>query len=295
MLVTKMQIAALVLQYGKPELTERCLHDLRLQEGVVVRIILVDGATPNLSDAVWQQLSSQADTALRLTENVGYAGGNNRGLAAGLLAEDEAVFIVNNDVELPRDCLAKLAAALHRHPKAAQIVPTVYYPDGTLQAAGGDIRQDLFEPRLIGNQEKEAPEEERQVRYAPGMAILVRRTALQEVGPLPEEYFLYGEDVDWSLRFAQAGYEIWHTPTTSLVHIESAGIGQFNQRKGYYVTRANVLLAKRWLSNSEWTQFLRRLRAKLLRQSVKWCMHPKYVLGMWQGYQAGVRGETGPV
>ena len=112
--------------------------------------------------------------------------------------------------------------------------------------------------------------------------------AVREVGPIPEDYFLYAEDVDWSLRFARAGWEIWYCPTATALHHDSASVGAWSGRKGYYLTRSNVLLARRWLPREDWRTFVRRLIWKLMRQSLRQVHRPSYVLGTWRGLCAGL-------
>ncbi len=283
-------IPVVVLQYGKFELTTSCLKSLREQK-VSTQIILVDGNSPGKSNEILQKLAEQADQAMFLDKNLGYAGANNKAIAAVLEgAESEYVFVVNNDTIVDPVCLPKLLEAMARHPKAAQIVPQVLYPNGTLQAAGGQLKRPEFEPRLIGHLGR--PDDhghEQPVDYAPGMAMLVRTKAIREVGLIPEEYFMYGEDVDWSLGFHKAGWEIWFCPEAQITHYDSASIGSFSWKKGYYLTRANVMLARKWANGDDWPVFQRLLRRKLIRQTVKHLLRPGFVRGMWSGYRAGLQ------
>lgn len=290
-----MSVAAIVLQYGKSNLTEQCLRDLRAQKGVELKIWLVDGASPDFDEAVWSRLAAQADHAIRLEQNQGYAGGNNAALRQIMNQKQrpEFVLVLNNDTELSSGTVQALVETAQRHPKAAQVCPCVMYPDGRIQAAGGTIREDLFEPQMIGHLADTIEAGERTARFAPGMAVLVRTEAIAAAGLLPEDYFLYAEDVDWSLQFAKKGWEIWVNPVARVTHYESAATGTFHPVKGYYLTRANVLLARRWLDGAAFRLFARRFRWKLIRQSVKRMLRPKYVAAMWRGYRAGLAGRTG--
>ena len=287
------QVAVIVLQYGKTELTQTCLACLRSQQGVNLTIWLVDGGTPSLDQKMFSAATALADHAQILSENLGFAGGNNVVLK-DLPKRFEYVFILNNDTELPDTCLAELVACAERHPKAAQIAPLVLYPDGSVQGAGGEIREDLYEPRMRGNREalSASYSHEEQVTFASGCSVLVRTAAIQDVGLIPEEYFMYSEDVHWSLAFHEAGWEIWYTPKTRVTHFESAGSGMYSPFKGYYLTRSHVLLAARWLEPKRYGLFLRRMAAKLLRQSVKYVAHPAYVIAMWRGFTAGLHDRT---
>lgn len=286
------EIPAIVLQYGRLDLTARCIASLRAQTHPV-EILLVDGATPGADPEALTRLAASADRSLRLATNRGYAGNNNAAITEVLASDRDCFLLLNHDTELAPDCVAQMAAALQAHPRAAQVCPQVRYPDGRLQAAGAWIEPRRFEPRLRGHLESPQKfQQAAQVGYAPGMVLLVRAAAVREVGPIPEDYFLYAEDADWSLRFARAGWEIWYCPTAIALHHDSASVGAWSGRKGYYLTRSNVLLARRWLPRNDWRTFVRRMTWKLMRQSLRHLVRPSYVLGMWRGFGAGLQDHA---
>ena len=75
--------------------------------------------------------------------------------------------------------------------------------------------------------------------------MMVCRKALERVGLMPECYFLYYEELDWSVMFRKAGYEIWYEPTCTIYHKESQATGTDSPLKTYYITRNRLLFAKR--------------------------------------------------
>ena len=81
--------------------------------------------------------------------------------------------------------------------------------------------------------------------YAHGAAMLVKREALEQVGLMPECYFLYYEELDWSMMFIRAGYAIWYEPACTIYHKESQATGQNSPLKTYYLTRNRLLFVKR--------------------------------------------------
>jgi hypothetical protein len=286
------RIPAIVLQYGRLDLTARCIASLRAQTEAV-EIVVVDGATPDLDLRAFAAIEAAADRVITLPANRGYAGNNNVAIAT-LLAENHACFLLlNHDTELAPDCVAALRRTLEARPRAAQVCPQVRYPDGCLQAAGASIEPRRFEPRLRGHRRSPGDyQHPARVGYAPGMVVLVRMAAVREVGPLPEEYFLYAEDADWSLRFDRAGWEVWYCPTATAVHHDSASVGAWSGRKAFYLTRANVWLARRWLPSERWSGFVSGMIWKLMRQSLRHAFRPTYVAGMWRGLSAGLRNHA---
>ena len=81
--------------------------------------------------------------------------------------------------------------------------------------------------------------------YAHGAAMMAKRTAIEKVGLMPECYFLYYEELDWSEMFTRAGYAIWYEPACTIYHKESQTTGAESPLKTYYVTRNRLLFTKR--------------------------------------------------
>ncbi len=75
--------------------------------------------------------------------------------------------------------------------------------------------------------------------------MMAKREALEKVGLMPECYFLYYEELDWSMMFTRAGYSIWYEPACTIYHKESQATGQNSPLKTYYLTRNRLLFVKR--------------------------------------------------
>jgi hypothetical protein len=84
--------------------------------------------------------------------------------------------------------------------------------------------------------------------YAHGAAMMVKREVIDKVGLMPECYFLYYEELDWSMMIRRAGYDIWYEPACTIYHKESQATGQNSPLKSYYMTRNRLLFAKRNIS-----------------------------------------------
>lgn len=167
----------------------------------------------------------------------------NRGLGAGWNAGIEAtttpyVFILNADAWLAApDSLDRLCARANERPRAAVVGPRLRYPDGRLQPS---VRGFPTPWRLATEYlflRKLAPhtgalnafyargfdhDEERSADFVMGAAMLVRRSAIDEVGLLDESFFLFSEETDWCYRFVRAGWEVLFTPTAEVVHVAGA-------------------------------------------------------------------------
>ena len=81
--------------------------------------------------------------------------------------------------------------------------------------------------------------------YAHGAAMMVKREVVDKVGMMPECFFLYYEELDWSMMITRAGYEIWYEPACTIFHKESQSTGQNSPLRTYYITRNRLLIVKR--------------------------------------------------
>jgi GT2 family glycosyltransferase/peptidoglycan/xylan/chitin deacetylase (PgdA/CDA1 family) len=195
--------------------------------------VVDSGSTDGTADAI--ERSFPTVRVLR-RENRGFAAANNVALE---LARGRYVLLLNPDVEFTRGNLGELVAAMDARPETgiAGVVQT--NPDGTLQAS---IRRFPSVPRSFGEalfsnhwpfglglQEQVAPgpryERAGDADWMSGAFLIARASAIAEVGPLDERFFLYSEETDWCYRFRQAGWGVEHLPVATVVHHCGDGSG----------------------------------------------------------------------
>jgi GT2 family glycosyltransferase len=174
-------------------------------------------------------------------DNCGLAGGNNQGMNA---SGGEAILICNPDVVFREGSIDALLDVFERHPRAAFAIPRIVSPDGSLQPGVGDlptVSDALLGRRWAYRQGADgdgrafwwdgwAHDEERQIGHGAECAYLVRRSAIPEIGLQDERFELDWEGVDWAARVAEAGWEVWFTPDSEVVHFGGASITQATTR-----------------------------------------------------------------
>lgn len=153
--------------------------------------------------------------------NRGFAGGSNAGIRKALADGCDYILLLNNDVLLHPAFLARLLAWAESNPKAGLISPKIRYaqPENLLWYGGGDLPW----PRMLGgmttNEEDRGQRDQaRIVGFATGCCLLVRRQVFERVGLLDEDYSFYHEDVDFCVRAARAGFEVWYVPHSLIWH-----------------------------------------------------------------------------
>lgn len=109
--------------------------------------------------------------------------------------------------------------------------------------------------------------------YAHGAAMLIKREAIEKVGLMPESYFLYYEELDWSMMFTRVGYEIWYEPACTIYHKESRSTGQNSPLRTYYITRNRLLLVKRnWHGLTKYLSYIYLIGIVALRDVCKFAI-----------------------
>jgi GT2 family glycosyltransferase len=203
-----------------------------------LELLVVDnGSTDGSLDALREALGS--DPRVRIVENgvnVGFAKANNQALAA---ARGDWLLFLNPDCVIEPGTIGQMKAALEAHPEAGMAGCLLLNPDGTEQAgcrretptpgkafvrAFGLARlarrlgMDAGRVRDFVRRGDPLPSQPVSVEAISGAFMFVRREALEKVGPLDEGYFLHCEDLDWCLRFRQAGYDVVFVPGVAVVH-----------------------------------------------------------------------------
>ncbi len=221
-------VAAVVVTYDAMPWLERCLESLAGVECVVVDHGSSDGSV---------EAARAAGARVVEQGNLGLAAGWNRGLRE---TESRYVLILNADAWLVGGALERLVAFADAHPRAAVVGPRLLDPDGSLQRSVRGFptlwrlaTEYLFLRKLAphsralngfyaGGFDHDTVTE---AEFVMGAAMLVRREAIAEVGPLDESFFLFSEEVDWCYRFEQAGWKVYFTPEAEVVHIGGASHG----------------------------------------------------------------------
>ena len=213
-----------------------------------IEVIVVDNASDNDEADVIQQRYPEI-TVICSQENLGFAGGNNLGIKA---AHSRYLFFINNDTVLKPQTsdLKHLINRLESDEKIGMVCPKIRFAWDTnpIQYAGySPLSRVTMRNHSIGYGEDDHGQYNtpRPTPYAHGAAMMVKREAIERAGMMPECYFLYYEELDWSMMIRRAGYEIWYDPSVTIFHKESHATGQDSPLKTYYLVRNRLLFVKR--------------------------------------------------
>lgn len=258
------RIGVVIINWNGLADTLICLESLVAASPAPARIVVVDnGSTDGSVDALraWQWSRRQDGTVPPVTilasaTNRGFSGGNNIGVEH--LHADPAIshfLLLNNDATVDRAYFDELARALKAAPDVGILGPTIYVTgeSGDVWYAGG-----RFVPlRTLVVHEQTVPVDDapRPTEFVTGCAMLIARRTWHTLGPLPECYFIYQEDAEYSWRAHDAGMLVLYAPRAVVYHAVGATVRRAvpQPQVEYLKTRNRVLFVRRNLAG--WTRW----------------------------------------
>lgn len=213
---------------------------------VSYEIIVVDNASREDEASRIRQLYPSV-TAIRSDDNRGFSGGNNVGIRA---AKGKYLFFINNDTYIESDHIDRLIERLESRPEIGGVSPKIRFafPPRHIQFAGFTplsritLRNNMEGFDCPDNGTFDTPHP---TPYLHGAAMMIKREVIEKAGMMPEKFFLYYEELDWSTSMTRAGYELWYDPCCTIFHKESQSTGQLSKLRTYYLTRNRLFYARR--------------------------------------------------
>lgn len=239
-------VSIITVNYNGYNDTCELIDSLRRYETYPYEIIVVDNASAE-NEALKLKAGYPEIIAVRSEENLGFAGGNNKGYR---YATGEYILYMNNDTEIKAPFLEALVNRFVTAGNAGAVSPKIkfaYAPD-TIQYAGFTPMSSVsLRNRRIGNHEKDTGRYNvaGETAFVHGACMLTSRSVLEKAGAMTTVYFLFYEELDWSNQLRRAGYTIWYEPAASVYHKESKSVKKKSPVKYYYLTRARILYARR--------------------------------------------------
>ncbi len=266
-----MDLAIVIVNYNVVELLRRCLQTVLASEGdFTYRVVVVDNHSTDASVAMLRR-EFPAIPLIMNSDNRGYAEANNQGLRlVGVESENPPRYclLLNPDTELLPRTLADALAYMDAHPQVGVMGPKLLLPNGTLDVA---CRRSFPTPavsfyRMLGLSQL-FPHSRRFGRYnltyldmntlhavdsVVGAFMWLRTEAIQQAGLLDEQFWMYGEDLDWAKRIKDHGWEIMYNPQVVAYHVKRASSRQ-NRRAALEFYRAMLIFYyKHYRAQTAW-------------------------------------------
>lgn len=242
-----MTVAVVIVNYHSEDLLKECLRALYRLEIPDLSTIVVDNSAPSCDQAF--QAAFRSTTFLPQEENRGFAAGANVGIRHALCQGADYICLLNPDTSFSEDFLTPLITILEKNQDLGLASPRIMtgQNNATVWYAGGDISWLKGGPR----HHYDSPHEDvafHETEFATGCCMLIRRRVLEKGPLLPEFYFVYFEDADFSLSIRKSGWRLAYCPDCEIHHQVSATTRYRSPAYVYYFARNRIWFMRRWAS-----------------------------------------------
>jgi hypothetical protein len=272
-------VGVVVLNWERATITLDCIQSLLAMDRGASTYLVDNGSADGsreviyrwLNDRLGKPIARTADpstwrwitpngapiTFIALGANLGYAGGNNIGIRLAIRDGADAVWVLNNDTLVADDALQKMIATARERPDAGIVGACLLeWRSSTIQALGGArYVWPLTRHHAVGrgwHLSRVGALSGSPVDYIAGASMFIPTSTVQEIGLLSEDYFLYGEDLDYSERCRASGRALVVAPGARVWHRSSASLGSGTSLTSrstvaaYYGSRSAVILIRRF-------------------------------------------------
>lgn len=246
-------VAIIVINWNGQDFTTACLNSLRKVDYPDFKVFLVDNGSANDEGKKIKANFPEIDL-IETGKNLGFAGGNNVGIRKALQEGFSHILLLNNDTLVEPDFLSELVRASQRNANAGVIQPLILFLHNPKEiwSAGGRWKPSLSRAITLGDRTPLADYRvnSTNLEWATGCAMLVSRAAIEKTGLFNEQYFVYFEDVDWSLRIRNSGFSIHFEKRAKIYHEAGASSkkkhaeGMLSPQVFYYNVRNQLFIIR---------------------------------------------------
>lgn len=226
-----------------------CLHSLYgSQMRTRCEVVVVDNGSTDGSIEVLAQEFPQV-RVIQNTENVGLSRASNQGIQA---TTGRYILLLNNDTLVNGRSLDALTEFLDTQPDAGAVGGELLNPDGSFQsgyASFSSLPQEFLIATGLGDRlwsgypSHGRSDKVKRVDWLSSACLMLRREALEQVGLLDEQYFVYGDEADLQFRLKHAGWQIYYLPNAAIIHFGGRSMNRWRRRRLVY--RGKLLFYKK--------------------------------------------------
>lgn len=241
-------VSIITVNFNHSEVTDEFLDAFyRTNNYAAIELIVVDNGSALNPVPQWK-LKYPNVIFIRSEQNLGFAAGNNVGIAH---AKGEYIFLVNNDTEFTTGIIHSLVEVFDTYPNTGIVSPKIRYfqsPDILQYAGYTEMNYYTARNACIGQYEIDHGQYDDLTGitgFPHGAAMMVSRNVIEKVGLMFENYFLYFEEMDWAARIKKAGFDVRLNMQALIYHKESVSVGQKSALKEYFMCRNRILFERR--------------------------------------------------
>jgi len=229
-----------------PDVLE-CLESLKNNDYHNYQVVIIDNGSKEKPQAPNLEIK-----IIYNKENLGFSGGNNVGIKYAIEKGADYVLLLNDDTLVSRDFLSKLVKAGESNKNFGLLGPKIYFADQKekIWFAGGQVNWLYNKGTMRGYGEIDKGQYDfpgiQKTDYITGCCLLIKREVIKKIGLIPEDYFLYYEDTDWSLAGQRAGFKCIFVPAAKIWHKGSKSSQEFSIPYIYYHIRNGLIFADKY-------------------------------------------------
>jgi len=261
----KTALTIIIVNWNNKKILKDCLESIyNTQINYCYEIIVVDN---NSEDGSVELIKNKFVDVILIenNKNYGFSKANNQAIK---IAKTEYILLLNNDTIITRnDCFSNMVRFMQENPRVGVLGCKLLYSDGTLQSLGGKYTSawEIFKNQILFlktlkrfSKNKKKDNILKKVDCVSGACLLTRREVFEKVGMFKEDYFMYGEDIEFCYRVHEAGWEIGVLTNESIVHLLGKSTEK-NLTETLYYSINNDLKNIKLIHNDEWQVLLAKL------------------------------------
>jgi GT2 family glycosyltransferase len=232
------KVAVVLVNWERSQDTLECIESVLSSDISLIQVIVVDNGSMDQSREHIKQRFPQVNL-ISLPENVGFAGGYNKGIQEALKGIATHIFIINDDAVVDSNTISQLLAS-----NWDVAVPKILFYDNRNLVWSAGARWRAFPPsvKIIGFRKRDgsAYNIPYSLDYATACSLMISRLVFEKVGGFDQEFINYMEDYDFSYRLKQAGFTMGYVPLAKVFHKGSQTLGEYSPSRWKFQGRNTV-------------------------------------------------------
>lgn len=248
-----MDVSILIVHFGDPKITKNCLKSIYKSDlkGLNYEILILDN-TPNKNYK--RHFAKYPNLKYIKTKKNNYCFALNLGINK---SKSEFIVFLNQDIQVDKNWLKELLKTIRKNEKIGCVMPKILFSNsGKINSLGVKVNEDYYYEDIGFNKKDSENLHEHEIEHASGCSVLYRKSALEDIGGVDEDFVLYLEDVELSERLKNKGWKIILCPKSIIYH-DFHGIVEKASRLPWYFCNRNRFL---FLAKHEPGQFARQIK-----------------------------------
>lgn len=246
------KVYCIVLNWNGKHYLKKCLDSVGRSTYKKLTTIVVDNASTDGSQEFIKK-NYQKIILLENKKNLGWTGGNNKGVRYALKQKADFIFILNNDTEIDKNCVEELVKILLGKKEVGIVGPKIYLSElngkktAKISFAGGKFTPNRYFGVHVGINkfDKGQYDKIKETEFVTGAAILIKSEVFKKIGLFDERFFIYYEEADFCLRAKKNGYNILFCPKAHVYHTFSGTVELNSPFQNYFTTRNHYLFVEK--------------------------------------------------